>query len=247
MKRKICPLNSKAVDEYLAFAKSAQEKEADLIFKPVDGSCGKGIFILPFNDERIFDTAYLLQKNDYMVVEEVLKNHHEIRALCPDTLNTIRIPVLIKNDSVKILGAYLRMGRMGTDTDNFSSGGIICEIDVETGIVISHGINKKSQTFSFHPDTGIPLVGFRVPFWEESKRLAIEAAYVTPTVYYSSWDIAVLEDGPIIIEGNYAGDVDLQQAPMNKGKRYLFADYLPKRHLYFGYTRSGKHTISKEI
>ncbi|HEY6048187.1 MAG TPA: sugar-transfer associated ATP-grasp domain-containing protein [Sphingomicrobium sp.] len=70
-----------------------------------------------------------------------------------------------------------------------------------------------------------------LPCWDETKRLAIEAhrAFSDRTVI--GWDIAMLEHGPIIIEGNGNADLDILQRFMRRGLREQRFGQLIAHHL----------------
>lgn len=221
------------------------------IFKPAGGGCGQGIFVLPQDSEKLRDYSRLIKEDDTLVVEPYIENCQELKKLHPGTLNTLRVCTLRKEGKPFIFGCYLRMGVAGIATDNYSNGGILAEVDLDSGVVITTGVNKKGKRFAFHPDSGEQIVGFKIPMWEETKALTLEVAEVTKDVVYSSWDIAILPNGPVLIEGNIGGDVDLQQTPRGIGKRALYEEYLPKRRqLHLGYNAVTKpyrdHAKAKE-
>lgn len=234
-----------------AYLRWLESNPADkYIFKPAGGCCGKGIFVLTKDSEKLRDYAWLMEQDEELVAEPFIENCEEMKKLHPGTLNTLRICTVRKDDKSVIVGTYLRIGVAGRDTDNYNNGGIVVEVDQETGTVVSAGVNRKSKWFAFHPDSGEQLVGFRIPMWEECKALTLEVADVTPEVIYSGWDIAVLPTGPVLIEGNIGGDVDIQQAH-GKGKRGTYEFLLPKRKWHFGFSKVAKpmtkHFEAKEL
>ena len=60
-----------------------------------------------------------------------------------------------------------------------------------------------------HPGTDIFMLGQLIPYWEEVKNLCCKAANKINQVRYIGWDVAIKEDGPILIEGNHDPDLDL--------------------------------------
>jgi hypothetical protein len=63
-----------------------------------------------------------------------------------------------------------------------------------------------------HPDTGGQIAGRVLPYWRETLELARRAhtlAFADHVVI--GWDIAILDDGPCLIEGNKGPDLDLVQ------------------------------------
>jgi hypothetical protein len=50
-----------------------------------------------------------------------------------------------------------------------------------------------------------------LPFWHEVVDLAYRAHAVFPTRLIVGWDIAILPDGPCVVEGNTRPDLDIHQ------------------------------------
>lgn len=109
-----------------------------------------------------------------------------------------------------------------TSVDNVHMGGLCTLVDVNSGIVISRALDKHFREYVNHPVTGKQIVGFSIPMWDRVRELAIQAAAITPEMRYTSWDIAVTPNGPILIEGNWDAEFYPEQMLMQKGlrKRY---------------------------
>ena len=56
--------------------------------------------------------------------------------------------------------------------------------------------------FKAHPDSGETIIGRTLPHWPEVKRIAVAAHEEFKTLPSIGWDIAITEDGPVIVEGN---------------------------------------------
>lgn len=220
-----------------------------LIFKPYNGGDGIGIFILDMKDPALKSVKALMQRYDQEIqaaiakapqaqkkfeghreldAEWVIENHPAVKKVHPASLNTLRLPTLNTDGERRILGAYIRFGRDGKPVDNISSGGLGAEIDLDSGVVVTPATDHNENVYIDHPTTGEAILGFRVPYWEEVKALAIEASGITPQLKYIVWDIAVTPTGPAIIEGNSLGGLALQQLPKHMGKRYLYKEVLDK-------------------
>ena len=50
--------------------------------------------------------------------------------------------------------------------------------------------------------TGKKIPGTQIPYWEEAKKMCLEAMKVVPQVRFVAWDVAITEKGPVFIEGN---------------------------------------------
>ncbi|SLN52478.1 hypothetical protein ROA7450_02636 [Roseovarius albus] len=132
--------------------------------------------------------------------------------LNPSSINTIRMitflthPHSIKTDVEPVLldFAGVRAGRAGSCSDNLSNGGFMIEVDHEAGY-LKRGRYAPEHGGAFvdeHPDSKFPFVGFQIPYWEEAIELCFRTAMALPSVRSVGWDVAITDDGPLIIEGN---------------------------------------------
>lgn len=188
------------------------------IKKPIHGSCGRGIKLLSTNQHenvaKLFDN---LIADGPCLVEQKVSNHHEIRRIYPKGLSTIRIPTIRTENGTEIFASIIRIGHGGSIVDNVGSGGIVAVVDIDSGIVETPGYDKKGNKYLIHPDTSELIVGFKVPFWEAAKTLAKELSEVVPSNRYVGWDLALTEDGWVMIEGNARGELYMQQFPNRIG------------------------------
>lgn len=194
-------------------------------FKPVEGFGGYGFasyLIAPGNEgvalvrkegENPINISEWWQANGQNVggflIESFLEQHSEMALLNASSVNTIRIWLTLEQDRCRVLGAYLRVGRKGSQVDNTSSGGIACPVDVESGRVReAFALTRPSYNMLEHPDSQTPLVGFQIPFWNEAKSLAQEALLAFPYMKLTGLDMAITPNGPSIIELNMQPDYD---------------------------------------
>ncbi len=95
----------------------------------------------------------------------------------------------------------------------------MASIDSETGILRTNGIDESNNEYARHPDTGIPIKGFKIPQWEEAVDLAKKLACVVPTNRYIGWDLALTDHGWVMVEGNSSAQMGLHQFCDLKGMR----------------------------
>lgn len=223
--------------EVLLFLKSRVDRK--VVVKDPESTAGKGvrIFDISNNDGDFFIKDIKIEtyveehfkENSYLYFEDFIQQHHAISDISPTGVNTIRMITLI-NDSgkVEIIGSVFRIS-VNCKIDNYSAGNLAAEINRETGVVITGGIRKRSSCdryHDFHPVTGVPILGFTIPFWEEVKTMILEASLVVPQVRSIGWDIAITDQGPVIIEGNSKWNKDTWQIPAGKGKLEMIKKYL---------------------
>ena len=178
------------------------EGRGDIICKPIDGSSGQGI--LKCTPEEYGDPKALYQRlreAGIGIVEDKVIQHPAIAALCPTSVNTIRVATLLGDKKEGIVYAYIRSGN-GKVMDNVDCGGMAAPVDIETGVITGVGANKAGETYEIHPMTGTKIPGTQIPYWEDVKTMCLNAMHVVPQVRFVAWDVAITEDGPVFIEGN---------------------------------------------
>lgn len=202
------------------------QRHPRFIVKPIDGSGGKGVFIASaeqyVNVDALFEEV---RKNSPAVVEELLCQSKEMAALHSSSLNTVRVYTVKMKDRIVIFRPYLRMGCGNSVVDNAAQGGVFVAVDAETGICSTVGVDEFGNKYISHPDTGVILPGFRIPRWDEAVALAKQLARVVETNNYVGWDLALTDDGWVMVEGNPRGQFVIQIA-IGKGVKKEIEDYI---------------------
>lgn len=177
----------------------------EVIVKPTGLSSGRGIFKLTEKEFLADQQRYLEQFfRDGVLLEECVRNHDDLQALNPNVLNTVRVYTMTDaQNQVHILDAMLRIGQGGGVVDNFHNNGVICRIDLDTGVLCTNGMDIDGLYHNVNSYTGKPYIGVTIPRWDELKRFVLDAAMVIPSARYVAWDVAVTPDGFEMIEGNY--------------------------------------------
>lgn len=180
------------------------DEHRKVIVKPYDGYEGKGIHIISSNDikaRKAFEKD--VKSGNKFMVEQLLTQHEEMAKLNPDCINTIRVETMVDQRGVShIINTVAIMGTKGGVTNNAHNGGIMCHVDIEGGFITGPARNPEGVNSYYHPDTHMPLPGFKIPMWEDVKAFALKMSQVEPKARYIGWDIAITPDGPVVIEGN---------------------------------------------
>lgn len=92
-------------------------------------------------------------------------------------------------------------------------------IELETGLIsrVVRGTGVEMSLDEAHPDTRRAIVGTLIPQWEALTPLAVSAAEILPGIRTQSWDIAIAAEGPVLLEVNYGGDLNLAQLAHGAG------------------------------
>jgi len=200
-----------------------------IIVKPGSSWGGIGVHKVLSSDVADIKTFCESARKDCFLLEEIIKQHPDLSSLNPASVNTLRVhTVLDRAGMPHILCAALRIGRGESVNDNFESGGLGVQIDLDSGIVLTPAVGKDLLAFIKHPTSGVVLPGFQIPHWEAAKEMAVAAAKrVSPTISrWIGWDIAITEKEPLVIEGNTAPGINTVQVPSQKGLYHLLKSYL---------------------
>ena len=181
------------------------KKHKSFMLKKAYGSGGREVEKVSLEESNAHTFFESRMKEGAFVVEEIVQQVEELASFHPQSLNTLRLATLkTKKDTIIPFG-FLRLGRGDAFIDNGASGGILCSVDPESGVVYVKGYTEDGNRFLFHPDTGKQIIGFKVPQYTEAVQLVKELAEVIPTNRYTGWDLALTENGWVMIEGNDSG------------------------------------------
>lgn len=177
--------------------------------KPVTGSYGSGAFKMWSQSERRdsdFDGSRLNVTGVYLV-QEAVQQHPDIGKFHEASLNTLRLVSFIDADgAVSVDGGFFRMGAGGAVVDNASAGGVVCGVDVLTGILHEVGYQCSKNAFypiGVHPTSREKFAATQLPFFEEALEIVQKAHKLTPWIRSIGWDVAITRSGPLLIEGNH--------------------------------------------
>ena len=187
--------------------------------KPIDGSGGKGIEKIDFSSIVDIKSKYdELISNRCFLIEECLVQCQQMNKLGSNSVNTLRLVTITNDKGVHIMARVVRMGNGINFVDNFHSGGMYTVFD-ENGIITKPAIDREGNIYNYHPVTGEKIVGFQIPFYKEAIELVKEASQVVPQIKYIGFDVALLEDGPVLIEGNHLPGYDLYQSKIHLNEK----------------------------
>ena len=198
-------------------------EHGQLVVRPVRGAGGRDVLVLRRNGStysvngREIDWAGLerrLTELDDSLVTDFVEQGAYARSIFPKATNTLRVLTLNDADGAFIPHAEHRFGteRSGF-VDNWSAGGLLAEVDVETGTLsgaVAHPAGHELVWHARHPDTKVAIEGTRVPRWDELTRHLVALAERTRFLPWVGWDVVVTDSGFSIIEGNSSPDVGLQ-------------------------------------
>lgn len=191
------------------------------IEKPVVGCAGGGVEKKLSKDIKDIQEYYEYLKNKNLFLDELIIQHKELAKLAPASVNTIRIMTSAAHNKSRIIYSAIRIGNGVNYRDNFHQGGMSTTVDIDTGKLGKYAYDKDRKEYTIHPVTKIKFEGHQIPYWEEVKKLCLEAALVNPDIHEVGWDVAITEKGPTFIEGNPGPGYDLPQILEKRGLKDL--------------------------
>lgn len=188
---------------------SAEAYDRDTDSVPLTGGDRKGVGEL----------AASLHTGGGFLLQRRLSPHPTLAAVFGPRLWSVRLLVFLTPGGPLIHRAVAKIATGSNPADNFwRAGNMLGAIDHDGRIyrvVRGSGIDQKVD--EPHPDTHAPIVGTVIPDWPQVLDLARTAAVVFPGIRTQSWDIALSDQGPVLLEVNYGGDLNLSQLAHGKG------------------------------
>jgi len=157
-------------------------------------------------------TGYLIQRR--------LEPDSGLAAIFGPRLWSVRALVLVGPSGPVIHRAVAKIATGNNPADNFwRRGNMLGAIDLDSGRIrrVVRGTGAEMSIDEAHANTHCPILGTPIPNWEALQRLVMSAAAVLPGIRTQSWDVALAAQGPVLLEVNYGGDLNLAQLAHGAG------------------------------
>ena len=205
-----------------------------LFAKPIDGKYSLSVLSADAFDEEANgvvlqggevvtpeDVASSLSKREAgYVLQRRMRSDPDLVQLFGPRLWSVRVLVLLTPTGPIIHRAVAKIATGQNPADNFwRRGNMLGAVDLAAGQIIRvvQGTGAEIIIDGTHPDTGRPIVGTSIPHWTDLKALVMEASRLLPAIRTQSWDIALTDAGPIPLEVNFGGDLNLAQLASGVG------------------------------
>jgi len=203
-----------------------------LFAKPIDGifSIGtlkidnylNGVVHLKGYSETLLEDLYeymgKISKTGF-IIQKVLPADLAFAETSADVIPSVRMLVLL-SDSAKINSAVIKIPVKDSTADNFwRTGNALGAVDHATGEITRIVVNGPDghQVVGDDGSQLSRLLGSKIPYWSDICALVVKAATVFSPVRTQSWDIAISSDGPVLMEFNFGGDLNLHQIAHGRG------------------------------
>lgn len=152
--------------------------------------------------------------------QSAVQQNKEVSALAGQAVGTMRVVTVIEDSVPRVLYAVWKIPSPKAMSDNFwQSGSMLGAVDAETGKV-SHAITGSGldrEIIEQHPVSGKSFAGFQIPHWDNVIDVACQGHSLFPEFGVFGWDIAIGEEGAVIIECNANPFHTLYQIPHDRG------------------------------
>ena len=156
---------------------------------------------------------------DVFLIQKFVSNHSFLQNYTPTTA-TVRMVNMWTDKGLWTPHAILKRPSAQNDADNFwRPGNLVCQLDEVTGEILTV-VGKDGPDLirhETHPETGTAVLGLRLPHWDALLDLNARFAAQHAAVSYSTQDIAITQDGPVLIECNWGGSFELPQIATGRG------------------------------
>jgi alpha-L-glutamate ligase-like protein len=201
----------------------------DFVVKPNRGSAGRGVLVVigrmghdykRHNGERLRAEALRQHLSDILsgmyslggqpdkvLIQQRIRLHPTFAELSYKGIPDVRV-ILYRNEPAM---AMLRLPtKESGGRANLHQGGIGTGVDLDTGL--THHAVQRNRLIEKHPDTGLPLVGLRVPFWDEVIRLSCQVSRAVGLGYVGVDIVVDADEGPMLLEANARPGLAIQIA-----------------------------------
>jgi len=194
--------------------------------KPARGRQGGGIVIIAGHDGKqflkvggggltwtaiqrvmgdILHGAHSAGRPDVVLVEQRVIAHPSLGPLADFGLPDVRVILLESRPMMCMLRVPTRAsgGR-----SNLHQGALGVALRESDGMAIR--CVRRGEPLDAHPDSGAPMTGFRMPFWEPILDLAQRAGRCLPLGYLGADIVLDAELGPLVMEMNARPGLEIQ-------------------------------------
>jgi alpha-L-glutamate ligase-like protein len=201
----------------------------DFVIKPNRGAAGRGVLVIIGRSGRNFirnNSEQLSPDHIRQHVSDILSGMYSLGGLPDQAILQKRIQLHPAFQPVAYQGipdirvvlyrdepamAMLRLPtKESNGRANLHQGGIGAGIDLDSGFT-HHAVQRNRGVLS-HPDTAMPVVGMRVPHWQQVLDMSRRVSQAVGLGYIGVDIVVDAEEGPMLLEANARPGLAIQIA-----------------------------------
>ena len=208
--------------------------DRDLFCKLRSGRGAQGVLVFlriaphlyrdPEGEEIDLDTVLVwlqaASRTAPVIVQPRLRNHPELADLADQSLVTVRVLTCLDSKSRPVVThAFLRiLSKLEPEWRRKDEYGVPIDLSSgRLGAMCSDRLTSGARRFSHHPVTGQAVEGRVLESWPFIQALAQNAHRAFPHRIVVGWDIAMTDEGPVLLEGNINLDIMFPQRVHRQG------------------------------
>lgn len=195
-------------------------------------------YLAPEGDEIDLDTLMsrlaALGRSAPLIVQPRLRNHAELADLADLSLVTVRVLTCLDAEGRPVVThALLRiLSKLEPAWRRKDEYGVPIDLDSgRLGALSSDRLASCALRFGRHPVTGRAVEGRVLQTWPAIRELALDAHRAFSHRILVGWDIAMTDEGPVLLEGNVNLDIMFPQRVYRQGIGRSPLGPLLKHHL----------------
>ena len=192
------------------------------VIKSTESGHGEGVILI---DTIIYseDECMLFQQDGKMIrlkdllkyepllFEQVIRQTNQFAQFNSTSVNTVRFMTTLHPDgNADIIATWIRFGRYGSCVDNAGTGrNVSAAVDKKTGRIYNATLFngwRNTKPVTHHPDSGVLLEGTVIEDWEKISSDILRFQQAIPLLKAIAWDIAITDEGPLVVEINDSWD-----------------------------------------
>ena len=201
--------------------------QRDLLLKPRQSKGSRGIEVIRYSGgKHLCENGATLDhdglialivrrsKEAPILVQPLVKNHPGLADLAEEALMRMRVITCLDQGGNPVLTHAVLSNLCKLETSWPTDIELGAAVDLESGALGLMTGDKADAWLDWsedHPITHARVLGRIVPCWDEIRSIALAAHTACRDRALVGWDIAVGEDGAVLLEGNSYPDVDFLQ------------------------------------
>lgn len=192
-----------AIDANVDLLKELAEDTGLIVYKPNCKGQGEGVQVLSVNDaEDIKSSLDYIRHKGNGIIEEYIRQDDVMNQLNPGAVNIVRFYSVSSPLGTYLFAPVLTTARY-KNIANGCQDALTAMVDIRTGKTLTGAVDQlEIEEYKEHPITGTVFEGIQLNYWDEIIEMMRKAVPLASKISNIGWDIAITENGPIIIEAN---------------------------------------------